>query len=668
MAAALSLASCSVAELESSTASTDNGPKITLVGHSYTDTKVSVGPKNGSVYPLFWTADDVIAIYSTSGTKRDEAIVVSDHGTSSATFQTTGSYVPTSDENVYIIYPVNAEVASSTVSMTIPAVQDQFDASSSDHLGFAALAIASTTIEANQTKGVEFTLEQKTAFVKVSLTTTEYKDYYLDNVTLYAKGKKLAGKMKVSLSSGSVTSSETEDYVGADVGDGSPIVFGESNDVYFTALPCDLTGNKVTLIVRMKRPADNATVTIPVEIDGGKLEASKLSVIKVDNLSVSSNSYDWYEPVELRHISDKGNGWAYGPENCYVAYFTGGDWSDAVEFDVKARGNFMECAKPVSVRTLAANAVQSSDKIAKNNLEINGTVCHNGSNYERLQLDGNYNLSIRAKDVNSYGGYSSVVAIYDESENIIWSFNIWGNADQLVEQTYNNGVLLDRSIGAYKSGGVYVSSSYYQWGRPFPSGWSASGIWTKSDTNTDKADLRKSAANPLNFYTCPSEKGSGILGDWYYGHGTDANKDRAQRIDDLWYSTKTIYDPCPEGYMVPSFSILSEMLNNAAPARTDIKVVENSNYSPNEPNQLVYSLSGSEKAIWPMGGCKWGDTGGNPHNAKADIASSWSHEVQGSEEGSRAKMLYYRYRDGWQPDGQASARAHGHPVRCMKIQ
>ena len=83
-------------------------------------------------------------------------------------------------------------------------------------------------------------------------------------------------------------------------------------ELYFTAVPCDLTGKDTYLIVTMED--DSKTVTIPAKINGGELRESCLSVITLSNISTSTNEYKWYDPVEVRDLVD---GWAYGPQNTY---------------------------------------------------------------------------------------------------------------------------------------------------------------------------------------------------------------------------------------------------------------------------------------------------------------------------------------------------------------
>ena len=81
----------------------------------------------------------------------------------------------------------------------------------------------------------------------------------------------------------------------------------------------------------------------------------------------------------------------------------------------------------------------------------------------------------------------------------IWAFNVWGNKEQLTEQTYVNGVMLDRNIGSDDKGYGYQGGSYYQWGRPFQTGWSASGGLFAGEVSV-VTDLAVSAEHPDVFY------------------------------------------------------------------------------------------------------------------------------------------------------------------------
>lgn len=676
------------------------GVRIEFVGESTDDaTKVSIGEKDGNKYPLLWQEGDVISVWSKNVTTADLPKVDADGNTvpgnankilgeqaelypesagyQKGTFMTVNTINVKASTDVVITYPGTAKFADNKVSATIPTVQTQRGSNSSMHVGNYALAYATSTLSTASKDAVSFNLSQKTAFVKLVLSTSEYSSMNLSGAKLYSPGAKLAGKAVYDINAGTMTLSSTSDNVGAKLR--SAVSFSGTQTLYFTAAPCDLTGKECYVVITMTD--DTKTVTIPAKINGGKLEAGKLSVITVSNISSSTNECSWYEPVETRYIAAYGEAWSYGPQNCYVAYFgQDGAFGEAVTFDVKARGNFTKCKKPAKVVVLNACEQNISNK---NNLEINGTVCHDGTNYVSYNLDNTYTISVKAKMAGTYNGYSSKVLVLDSNNNTLWSINVWGNQEQLKDiKLANNSVILDRNIGStiyMKTDGSvltsehYVMGSYYQWGRPFQSGWSSSGgLFDKKDAGAQVVDFAVSAANPLYFFY----KADGNQ-NWY-------TAEDAGSLNDLWgndnqsgldstpdQGTKSVFDPCPKGYMVASPSVLDELMSKSVMFHNDVKLdgsgkaTRPSNATTSGFNWLVYT-NGSTKAYIPFAGCKWGNSAGNCDNNKVDVAALWSNSNAAGNQ--RSYLLNYRFKNAaFGNNGKNdSNRAVGYPVRCMK--
>lgn len=666
------------------------GTKIEFVGISNVDTKVSIGQKDGQTYPLLWQAGDVITAWSADLVTADLPTVDAEGnpvagavgkligeqaelfdgsaGQTRGIFTTVNPVAVTENTNIVITYPATAKYVDGVVTGSVATVQTQRSANSSLHVGNNALAYAEAVLGTADKDAVSFTLKQQTAFVKLVLSTSEYASLKFVGAKLYAPGEALSGDLAINVAEKTVTSSNTKDNVGANLK--KPEAFATAQELYFTALPCDLTGKECYIVISMQD--DTKTVTIPAKITGGKLEASKLSVITVANISASTNTCDWYEPVEARYVAGYGEGWAYGPQNCYVAYFAAdGTFGEAVEFDVKARGNFTACRKPAKVIAYAACEQNASNK---NNLEINGTVCYDGTAYVSYTLGADYKVTVKAKKAGSYTGYSSKILLLDENDKTIWAFNVWGNAEQLKEQTYANGIMLDRNIGQSNheagEGEGYHGGSFFQWGRPFTNGWSSSGgLFNKADANGKNIGFAESAAHPDVFYY--NADGT-TKQNWY----TAAN---SNSMNDLWGNenmtgedvtsaagTKSIFDPCPKGYMVASPKIVEEIMASAAPMYTDVDA-DGKKREGGKHNWLVYTLPDNSKALFDFAGCKWGNTAGNPNNNLLDIAAIWSNS-NGKDEG-RAYNMMFRWKDqptdkkGWT---KVSFRALGFPVRCMK--
>lgn len=167
---------------------------------------------------------------------------------------------------------------------------------------------------------------------------------------------------------------------------------------------------------------------------------------------------------------------------------------------------------------------------------------------------------------------NALIGAYDASGRLIWSWHLWAtNYDPEQDVlTYSNGVTAMRcNLGAFDNANATtdeILASYglfYQWGRkdPFvgPSSYNASNgtaaqifnannsrIYLEMvESNAETGTMEYATANPLKFITGVEESQY----DWLWSSHSDA----------LWSDTKSVNDPCPYGWKVPSqdaFSVL----------------------------------------------------------------------------------------------------------------
>ena len=130
---------------------------------------------------------------------------------------------------------------------------------------------------------------------------------------------------------------------------------------------------------------------------------------------------------------------------------------------------------------------------------------------------------------------SSLIAIKDSDDpddpkgTILWSYLIWVKSS-FSETTLPNGKILLPPLG---------DNCYFQWGRKDPLLSGAS--WLRND---EYHGLENSIQNPSHFI-----KGAESAWDWFCT-GSTINQDAT-----LWggdSGPKTVWDPCPQGYRVPS--------------------------------------------------------------------------------------------------------------------
>lgn len=547
----------------------DNNPvkggyTYTFVGTHAPEAKASIGDKNDQdKWPILWEVGDKLGVYDADGTLVGAAELAAESaGQNQGTFTVTANREFTEGEALTLKYPYSEGEAFVPTKQTQPAV------SSSAGLGANAVASATTTFAA---AGTSFSLSHANAYVRFELASEEFKDYTLNGVTLWCKGEKLSGD------------GDGQDYVKATLGE--PVVLGqEAKYIWMTANNVDLSNKDFYAIVHMTKGIE--TVTLPVSLKGkGELKAHAVTSIKLPKL-VKSLAPAWYEPVETRYIAVNGDGWCYGDENTVV--FTGYNTTDVQNVDVKARGNFMKVTEPKKVRVRYLNGL--NDCTAPLGVYVDGTCIttyaagSGAETYSTAPVGSTYTMSISV-DNHKYlnatlgaAGYITALEVLDKDDNVIWGLNLWLRLKALGEIQYNNGVIMDRNLGVDELGNANTWRSvgnYFQWGRPFAIQ-SQANVYSKKYFKSADAvavtSLEVSASNPFTLYYYST---SSTTKDWYYG---DGSSDRSNDLDDLWGNpnasgstskgAKSIYDPCPHGWMVVSPAILKEVMDGLATGET----------------------------------------------------------------------------------------------------
>ena len=246
---------------------------------------------------------------------------------------------------------------------------------------------------------------------------------------------------------------------------------------------------------------------------------------------------------------------------------------------------------------------------------------------------------------------NAVVAIKNGNGKILWSWHIWvTNYAPLLSSSTNTA--MDRNLGAVGNtpGGVNTKGLLYQWGRkdPFPSSTSISGntepvIYNATGTTTINKvatpntsapmhNIGNSVANPATFYQGASVNST----DWY------SNKNNTHN-DALWGGggTKSIYDPCPDGWRVPKVAVWNGLTNANFPWDGAVLGNTNSNYG------VFFPAAGHRQANGNIT-----DVGGNGYY--------WSASVVGE----RAQDLYFGRTNPVSPG--SNMRGYAYSVRCVK--
>lgn len=176
---------------------------------------------------------------------------------------------------------------------------------------------------------------------------------------------------------------------------------------------------------------------------------------------------------------------------------------------------------------------------------------------------------------------NAVIGLFDAAKNCIWSWHVWSVDYTPISQTYVSGAaFMDRNLGALTDDCTQPASRglYYQWGRkdPFPYPATCQDIVKRADavyaegfeysvsdprdaaaeSPYDVMTVEWSIAHPTSFMNNAMyedwEEWTSVA-DWLYGNhpnlwgNVTTSKNNISKV-----SHKSIYDPCPVGWKVPS--------------------------------------------------------------------------------------------------------------------
>lgn len=329
--------------------------------------------------------------------------------------------------------------------------------------------------------------------------------------------------------------------------------------------------------------------------------------------------------------------------NCYIVHpgikRSNGDYYDGYAFSATTVGNgesglypeFSSDRTSVEIDPVRAGLLWESSPGLITQVEL---------------LYGYVRFKVQPPDSESYKEGNAVIAVYDSRRMVLWSWHIWVT-DKPEDVSYTVGSktikLMDRNIGATSdqigTGDLLQTYGlYYQWGRKDPSmGPPESHYLPQSTATMDYYDyygylwnyagvvtmaqptIRDGVENPMYLLLPTDFSMTTYQYDWLY---TD--------IDNLWgdYShdsagstskrLKTIYDPCPFGYMVPQDEIVTLFTGSSTSVTdgTGRTISGTRNGSPYESFFPYAGFKGVDKGVSSLTGA-WKYVG-----AKGDYMSS----------------------------------------------
>lgn len=251
---------------------------------------------------------------------------------------------------------------------------------------------------------------------------------------------------------------------------------------------------------------------------------------------------------------------------------------------------------------------------------------------------------------------NAVIAVYDESGNILWSWHIWVNSgiedinypsltfyDPETSQwaSLSEVRIMNMNLGATKASWqagedledledlLDCYGFYYQWGRKDPSPIPSSYNYGQSDMTTkpyyymDEGERKRvyryldltptvemGALHPLDI-VAPSQFTQAYVNDWLF-----------DSVDQLWgynpstkkVEKKTIYDPCPYGYRVADDELFALFYH--ARANNNVWPSHQTTWSEVDGKGIKISLNGTEN-YFPFSGWRGHD------RSRTDRTNAW---------------------------------------------
>ena len=498
------------------------------------------------------------------------------------------------------------EITSENLSFRYPAVAPESYAEQSGTLeGLSDYITLSADIPEGATayEGLSVTFSHETSVVRLTLSNEAF------------KGNEVTG---VTLASAEATYTATSTFAG-DEADGSIVA-------YFAVNPGSLTSCVITAVCGEKN--------YEALLSDNTLSAGRL--YKVGKTMEKA-------PTDLSPLAE-GETDKYLTANCYI---------------VTGAGNYRFRA------THKGNSNTSDNALA---------IDHVAVYWETFGTDTAPAVGDLVNDVAYNGGYirftasekkgNALIAAYNSSDVIIWSWHIW-LTDQPEEQIYYNdaGTLMDRNLGATSAtpGDVGALGLFYQWGRKDPFFGSSSisndkqvakatiDGWEYATSNETKGTIEFATANPTTFIYYNTKNN-----DWYYTGDSSVDNTRWTTSE----AAKSIYDPCPSGWRVPDGGENGVWVKAFDSSDSGTLIFDNNKKGINFSGKF-----GHYATIWyPATGCL--NTIGGRVEYVGTLGNCWSASPDYKEayllnfEYYSNKVLYYPTFSYYRSDGES--------VRCIK--
>ena len=246
--------------------------------------------------------------------------------------------------------------------------------------------------------------------------------------------------------------------------------------------------------------------------------------------------------------------------------------------------------------------------------------------------------------------------VMDEYGAVLWSWHLWCT-DMPSDKTHTNDngqqfTLMDRNLGATSADpadGEATYGLYYQWGRKDPFAASSIYEWVKRNTALT-VDL--GVELPMLPLTTDLNHSYNWIGDFNYYLWGNPDTKTSKPLEEL---QKTIYDPCPPGYMVPpanTFVIFTD--------KTRLQFITNG---------FILRGDYGQTSFYPYAGRVYQSSydafGYNPDEISAALWNSCA-AIYNTSVYDGGACMYFRVKTLNMAINKGDFCARGIPVRCVK--
>ena len=236
---------------------------------------------------------------------------------------------------------------------------------------------------------------------------------------------------------------------------------------------------------------------------------------------------------------------------------------------------------------------------------------------------------------------NALIAAKDYEDHIIWSWHIWIPSTAIADTKCGDesgSYLMDRNLGALVTTPTDLLSHglIYQWGRKDP--FVSSPGTDSKDAATSFNTITKSAG-PVSYNTAKQNPTTVYYNNVYPRDWVDPQD------ASLWGSSKTVNDPCPAGYKIPS-------RNDNALFKTTATVCD-----------ATTGTATANGYTFPLAGYRDKETGAM-YKVKERVRF-WNYDVRTKSSGYGLGYMAYFY-DTSQAPSTSEWRSYGCSVRCVK--